>query len=330
MNGSFFGAGYILPVPKNLNNNTSTPVDSTLYANGGIITTTLSVTDQSTINGDVNIQGNSAINGNAFYNDGLQVTGNIFVNGTTTSSFQVGTIMMYAGSAPPTGWLLCNGASLDTVTYPNLFNIIKYNYGGSGLVFNIPDMRGRIPIGADSGANRITANNTLGAIGGEEKHVLTTNEIPIHNHGNIGSAISASSHNHNITSGSGISTSDGNHTHTFNGLVSDHNHGIKINYFNDTSLPPAQSSTNIGVILSNAIDFEKSDLTVRETNNTFTSFNATASFDGQHTHTINTSKSYTTSPGTHSHSFTTFNSGSSTPHNNMQPYQIINYIIKST
>lgn len=40
------------------------------------------------------------------------------------------------------GYLLCNGASYSTATYPQLFGIIGYSYGGSGASFNVPDFRG--------------------------------------------------------------------------------------------------------------------------------------------------------------------------------------------
>ena len=43
-------------------------------------------------------------------------------------------------------------------------------------------MRGRTTVGTDNGAHRVTANNTLGANGGEEKHLLTISEMPSHSH----------------------------------------------------------------------------------------------------------------------------------------------------
>jgi len=63
-----------------------------------------------------------------------------------------GFIMAYAtDSSAPTGWLICNGASLSTTTYANLFAAIGYAYGGSGANFNIPDFRGCFLRGFDDG-----------------------------------------------------------------------------------------------------------------------------------------------------------------------------------
>jgi len=42
----------------------------------------------------------------------------------------VGAVLPYAGSSPPEGWLLCDGSSLGTASYPDLFSVIGYTYGG--------------------------------------------------------------------------------------------------------------------------------------------------------------------------------------------------------
>ena len=53
-----------------------------------------------------------------------------------------GTVIMYAASTPPTGFLECNGASISTTTYATLFAIIGYTFGGSGGNFSVPELRG--------------------------------------------------------------------------------------------------------------------------------------------------------------------------------------------
>jgi len=40
------------------------------------------------------------------------------------------------------GWMACDGRSLATQQYPELFAVLGYVYGGSGNQFNIPDYRG--------------------------------------------------------------------------------------------------------------------------------------------------------------------------------------------
>jgi microcystin-dependent protein len=36
------------------------------------------------------------------------------------------------------GWLLCDGSTLATANYPELFGVIGYTYGGSGADFDLP------------------------------------------------------------------------------------------------------------------------------------------------------------------------------------------------
>ena len=62
----------------------------------------------------------------------------------------VGMVMPFGCTTPPTGWLECNGASLSTSSYSNLYNQIGYTWGGSGGSFNIPDLRGEFVRGFDN------------------------------------------------------------------------------------------------------------------------------------------------------------------------------------
>ena len=53
----------------------------------------------------------------------------------------VGTIIAYAGNTPPNGFLACDGAGLNPVTYDNLFGVIGTTYGGDGYsTFNLPNL----------------------------------------------------------------------------------------------------------------------------------------------------------------------------------------------
>jgi microcystin-dependent protein len=54
-----------------------------------------------------------------------------------------GAVMYFAMNTAPSGWLFCNGASVSTATYANLFAAIGYTYGGSGGSFNIPNLNGQ-------------------------------------------------------------------------------------------------------------------------------------------------------------------------------------------
>ena len=112
------------------------------------------------------------------------------VGNSTGSSIPIGVVQAYSGVSAPSGWLLCDGSEVSRTTYTDLFAVIGESYGsGDGITtFNLPDLRGRIPVGKDdmggSPAGRVLNNgNTLGNNGGEETHVLTEDEMPSHTHG---------------------------------------------------------------------------------------------------------------------------------------------------
>lgn len=100
----------------------------------------------------------------------------------TPETALIGEIKMWSAATAPDKWLLCDGAAISRTTYADLFTVVSTTYGvGDGTTtFNIPDFRGRAPIGAGQGSG-LTAR-TLGVRLGEEKHTNTISEMPVHNH----------------------------------------------------------------------------------------------------------------------------------------------------
>ncbi|WP_431166072.1 phage tail protein [Tenacibaculum halocynthiae] len=86
----------------------------------------------------------------------------------------------------PEGWARCEGQILNISEYQDLFSFIGNTYGGNGTsTFALPDLRGRIPLGAGNSAE--LSNYSTGQKGGEETHVLKENEMPSHSHGTTSS-----------------------------------------------------------------------------------------------------------------------------------------------
>jgi microcystin-dependent protein len=87
----------------------------------------------------------------------------------------------------PIGWLLCDNSPVTAAANPALREFLladgsKYGVDGSGNP-RLPSTSGRALIGAGTatGATGATAH-PLGQVTGEEKHVLSTPELPSHSH----------------------------------------------------------------------------------------------------------------------------------------------------
>jgi microcystin-dependent protein len=126
----------------------------------------------------------------------------------------IGTILPYAGSNAPYGFLLCDGSEVERGKFTDLYDIIGTIYNGaSPLVgintFRIPDLRGRFPLGRDNMDNGITVPNStggyveggggvvgrvsgtepqnIGQSSGSSTQTLAVRNLPDHEHDMVGS-----------------------------------------------------------------------------------------------------------------------------------------------
>lgn len=99
----------------------------------------------------------------------------------------IGTILPWAVNWAPVGWLPCNGQQLAINQYQALYSLIGTTYGGNGTTtFNLPDLRGRVPVGM--GQQPGGTNFVIGTTGGAENSTLTAMQLPAHNHTFSGTA----------------------------------------------------------------------------------------------------------------------------------------------
>ena len=93
----------------------------------------------------------------------------------------IGTIQMYAGVREPSNkWMLCLGQRLSQNEYPDLYALLGNSYGTTEAgYFLLPNLKGRFVAGYDT---ERADYNAVGKTGGEEKHTLTTAEMPAHSH----------------------------------------------------------------------------------------------------------------------------------------------------
>jgi microcystin-dependent protein len=93
----------------------------------------------------------------------------------------IGEIRLFAFPRVPTGWNACDGSSLAISEYETLYTLIGTTYGGNGTTtFNVPDLRGRVPISQGTVSGQPTY--VLGQSAGEESHTLLDAEMPAHSH----------------------------------------------------------------------------------------------------------------------------------------------------
>jgi microcystin-dependent protein len=226
---------------------------------------------------------------------------------STNGGIPAGVISQFAGSSAPDGYLLCQGQSVSTAEFAGLFAAIGYNYGGSGASFNVPNLENRVPVGKGSGTF-----GSLNATGGAESVTLTTEQIPSHSH--TGSTNNTGGHTHTGSTG----TESAGHTHsgTTAGGNSLHTHTYK----NGTSVSRASGTLGgiQGVVLAG------SEGTTGNASNNHTHTFDTGGVSANHTHSFTTA-----SNGSHSHTVTVENTGGGLSHNNLQPYIVVNYIIKT-
>jgi microcystin-dependent protein len=79
----------------------------------------------------------------------------------------IGEMKLFAGIFAPRGYALAQGQELQIGQYPAQFAIFGTTYGGNGTsTFKLPDMRGRVPIGAGMGPGLNNVN--LGQKSGDE------------------------------------------------------------------------------------------------------------------------------------------------------------------
>jgi microcystin-dependent protein len=91
-----------------------------------------------------------------------------------------GSMVDFAGTSAPAGWLMCDGRSLPTASYPDLFAALSYSYGGSGANFSLPDFRGRF---ARYNDNMGTAQGAAGRDSARVHGSSQTDAVTSHGHG---------------------------------------------------------------------------------------------------------------------------------------------------
>jgi microcystin-dependent protein len=221
-------------------------------------------------------------------NDVLTWNGSAVAWAAPAASLPVGSVVPYAGTSEPSGWLFADGRSLAQVgTYADLYAVVGTTYGNSagGANFDLPDLRFRVPVGPDNmgtakGAASRSTGVTYSSGAGDEAST-----------GGSGTSSEVVTHTHSVSvTGTGSGTAS-----AANGLA-----------------PQAGGSLTA---LDNSTGTSTNGIAVKG-NNT-----GLGSFDPSHTHSVSISSisgsGTASAPG-----------GAVSAAQNMQPFIVLNYIIK--
>ena len=171
-----------------------------------------------------------------------------------TNRSEVGAIKPWTKTTAPAGYVLCDGEAISRTDYADLFAVISTTYGaGNGsTTFNVPDLKGKMPQGYESGnyamagsggANTVTVsvtntqsatstttnNQSVTVTGSIDNTSITEAQMPSHHHemnfghastGGAGSwrpSTGESTRVESVNTGSGTGH---NHSHTLSGTLS--------------------------------------------------------------------------------------------------------------
>jgi microcystin-dependent protein len=93
----------------------------------------------------------------------------------------LGAVKIFAGNFAIKGYAFCAGQLLSIQQNAALFSLLGTAFGGNGVTnFQLPDLRGRLPIGQGAGPG--LSPRTMGEISGSESVTILSNNVPSHTH----------------------------------------------------------------------------------------------------------------------------------------------------
>jgi microcystin-dependent protein len=269
--------------------------------------------------------------------DGTILTGDGTVPPTAFSGTPSGAVMAYAGSAAPSGWLLADGTAVSRTTYADLFAVVGTTYGvGDGsTTFNLPNLKGRFPVGRDAAQ---TEFDTLAETGGAKTHTHAGHSAHVFTQPSAHAALAHSAHTGTAV-GDHAAQAHSAHSGTAVSAHASHSHELPF-MIDDTYAISSVDTATFGTGTSRTRDWTSS---VTNVSGSIPVADSQAVTVGAHTVTQPSAHSdhpllshSVTQPSAHSdHASQSHSGGAVDGHSahdtpsSMNPYLVLNYIIKA-
>lgn len=230
----------------------------------------------------------------------------------------VGTVLPYVGATAPSGWLLCDGSTVSSTTYPKLSALCGTKFGTATTGnFILPNLKGRVIAGVDSSQSEF---DTLGETGGTKTSALSATNLPAHAHstpdhthsGSLSGASAASSGDHGHTITSSINAQTGAHTHYY----------IQSAYASVDLV----SGSIVPILYDPDYNTNTGSSTTSSAGDHSHTVSSSAANGGSHTHSVSGTVSISSGGGGTSGTGTGLNG---TAFSIMPPYMAMNYIIRA-
>lgn len=257
-----------------------------------------------------------------------------------------GALFMWPVATAPSGYLLCDGTSYNITTYQNLYNVLgtSYNIAGDAAgTFRVPDMRGKFGLGASS---TYALSPAASAKGGEVNHTLLLGELAAHGHSFTGIDHTHSMQGHTHPGVNHLHGMDHYHTWSAQGShthgISDGGHSHQVGIGSPSPITgvgtgstfyqavSATATTGANLQVNSGLSILAANIPAGNTvyaSQTNAAWASTTAADRDLT--TGGPSVGNTAGSDRSLASTTANSGSGTPHNNMPPFQTMNFIIRT-